>query len=340
MNLQTTLRALQQAGYPDARAIPADDESVDDSIALDKDGRCSVQLGGGYFYGWFHPLPEDHPDFCGYMGAERSNPIAAAKDAIALRDKHAAEYLPACTVTFTGEEAYPARSLGTTWNGFDNVLVTPETLAEMVAAERAECGADSETAAEMEALPVNAGGMVDLSNGYATQIVEPETPKYMAEFPDFDFEVPTLITGNPNWEDISWGADTNPSFECDVFVLQIDYTDRMKREFPLGPQFSMVCEGEVMLATDSWEDIRAFIEDGKRHFDEVPAKAPIVILTAEFAAYVEREGLPKEGDATDLLMGATLKPEQALWLQNFVTVWEEEAASDPDFYAKQPVVEA
>lgn len=157
-------------------------------------------------------------------------------------------------------------------------------------------------------------------------------------FPNFDFEVPALVSQSEGWEDISWGNDACPSFECDVFILFVDYADRMKREFPLSKQFSMHCEGEVMLETDSWEDIRAFIEDGKRHFDPVADQPPVSILSAEFAAYVERQGLPKEGDATDLLLSATLTREQALWLQNFVTVWEDEAASDPDFYAKQPIV--
>lgn len=89
---------------------------------------------------------------------------------------------------------------------------------------------------------------------------------YREEFPDFDFTVPACVTTDWGFEDVSWGGDTNPSFECDVFMLQVDYTDRAKREFPEWKQFTITCEGESMLETDSWEDVRAFVEDGKRHF--------------------------------------------------------------------------
>lgn len=103
---------------------------------------------------------------------------------------------------------------------------------------------------------------------------------YRTEFPDFDFEVPAMIAANPDaWEDTSWQNDSCPSFTCDVFVLWIDYTDPAKREFPLAPQFSMHCEGESMLETDSWEDVRAFIEDGKRDFPEYQPPEPLTLET-------------------------------------------------------------
>lgn len=89
---------------------------------------------------------------------------------------------------------------------------------------------------------------------------------YRQEFPDFDFEVPAIVTTEWGFEDVSWHNDTCPSFECDVFVLWIDYTDAEKREVGDVKQFMMTCEGETYLHTDNWEDVRAFVEDGKRDF--------------------------------------------------------------------------
>lgn len=93
---------------------------------------------------------------------------------------------------------------------------------------------------------------------------------YRDEFPDFDFDVPDVVTGDWNFEDTSWRQDVCPSFVCDVFLLWIDYADPQKRERPEAPQFVMVCEGETMLETNSWEDIRAFVEDGRRDFPAHP----------------------------------------------------------------------
>lgn len=90
---------------------------------------------------------------------------------------------------------------------------------------------------------------------------------YREEFPDFDYEIPALVADAPDaWEDTSWHNDVCPSFTCDVFVLWCDYADPAKREFPASPRYHMQCEGETMLLTNEWEDVRAFIEDGKRHF--------------------------------------------------------------------------
>lgn len=91
---------------------------------------------------------------------------------------------------------------------------------------------------------------------------------YRTELPDFDFEVPALISESNGWEDISWDVEGAARFQCDVFELFIEYSDRTRREFPDGPQFAIHCEGETYLETDEWEDVRAFIEDGKRHFPE------------------------------------------------------------------------
>lgn len=91
---------------------------------------------------------------------------------------------------------------------------------------------------------------------------------YRDEFPDFDFDIPDVVTGEWDFEDVSWRHDACPSFVCDVFVLWIDFSDRQRRERPDEPQFVMVCEGETMLSTSAWEDVRAFVEDGKRHFPQ------------------------------------------------------------------------
>ncbi|KZZ24208.1 hypothetical protein A3753_17710 [Sulfitobacter sp. HI0082] len=68
---------------------------------------------------------------------------------------------------------------------------------------------------------------------------EPHQPgdalTYREEFPDFDFDVPSVVTGAWDFEDTSWRQDVCPSFVCDVFRLWIDFTDPQKRERPSGP---------------------------------------------------------------------------------------------------------
>ena len=165
-------------------------------------------------------------------------------------------------------------------------------------------------------------------------------PQLRDAFPRFDFEVPAVVTGAWGFGDTSWRNDACPSFDCDVFVLWIDYSDPLLRELPGGPQFVMHDEGVTVLQTDSWDDVRAFVEDGKRHFPEWSPRPAIIYLTDAFKRFVEREGLPAEGDSEDLLISATLTPGQAEWLREFSAVWGDAEAEDPDFYAKQPVVEA
>src|SRR3990167_10019665 len=89
---------------------------------------------------------------------------------------------------------------------------------------------------------------------------------YRDEFPSFDFDVPDVVTCAWDFEDVSWRNDACPSFVCDVFVLWIDFADPQRRERPEAPQFVIVCEGETLLATDQWADVRAFVEDGRRGF--------------------------------------------------------------------------
>ena len=68
--------------------------------------------------------------------------------------------------TFDDARAFDGLTDGTEWNGFLNVLVTPETHAAVIAYLLA-CEHDAEVMAEMAALPVR-DGLVSYANGYAT----------------------------------------------------------------------------------------------------------------------------------------------------------------------------
>lgn len=91
-------------------------------------------------------------------------------------------------------------------------------------------------------------------------------PNYRRAFPDFDYEIPALVADAEGWEDTSWHNDACPSFTCDVFVLWCDYADPTRREVQGGKRFTMLDEGRAVLETDAWDDVRAFIEDGRRDF--------------------------------------------------------------------------
>lgn len=65
--------------------------------------------------------------------------------------------------------------------------------------------------------------------------------------------------------------------------------------------------------------------------------SPIDVLVAEYADWIEGEGLP-EGDAMELLMGAELTADQRQWLSAFVVRWDAAEAADPRFYDRQTVV--
>ena len=164
--------------------------------------------------------------------------------------------------------------------------------------------------------------------------------RYMAEFPDFDWEVPACVTTDWGFEDVSWHNDSCPSFQCDVFMLYVDFTDPLKREFVDLAKFVMTDEEHVVLETDNWEDVRTFVEDGKRDFHAYVAAAPINTLTAAFAAFVEKHSLPRDCDANDLLVFTppSMTPDQHAWVTAFAERWEQEALDDPAFYDKQHVV--
>lgn len=92
---------------------------------------------------------------------------------------------------------------------------------------------------------------------------QPPLPSYRDEFPDFDFIIPDVVTTSWRFVDASDEAE-RPTFICDVFTLVIDYADPDRRLPPENAQFVMRDEGRLVLSTNSWEDVRAFVEDGVR----------------------------------------------------------------------------
>lgn len=98
---------------------------------------------------------------------------------------------------------------------------------------------------------------------------------YATEFPAWADDAECAhMAAREGWEDSSWHNDTCPSFTCDVFVLFIDHADRASREFPEAPRFSLTDEGRTVLETDSWADVLAFMDDGKRDFPEYEYDVP------------------------------------------------------------------
>src|SRR5215469_1610944 len=89
---------------------------------------------------------------------------------------------------------------------------------------------------------------------------------WKTEFPDFDHEPPLEWLASHSFTDVSWCNEPCPSWECDVFVIWIDYLDPAKREVPEATLYSLQDEGRTVLATNDWADVRAFVEDGKRDF--------------------------------------------------------------------------
>jgi hypothetical protein len=82
-----------------------------------------------------------------------------------------------CKFVFIDSPPFDGFAQGTTWNGFDNVAVTPEVLREIVAWFR-EGSADDpdmeEANQEMLDIEPMANGLISLAYGYATVIVEIE----------------------------------------------------------------------------------------------------------------------------------------------------------------------
>lgn len=83
--------------------------------------------------------------------------------------------------------------------------------------------------------------------------------RYREEFPDFDYDLPTI----EGFEDISWHNDVCPSMtnafstapigeDKGKLTLWCDYADTSKREFQGGPRFRLV---ELDSRGDALKDI-------------------------------------------------------------------------------------
>lgn len=74
-----------------------------------------------------------------------------------------------CTFTFDETPAFEGFAHGSTWNGFDNVAVTP-AVRDQIAAYFEQDG-DPDTAADIRSIEPMDNGMISLGWGYTTQIV-------------------------------------------------------------------------------------------------------------------------------------------------------------------------
>src|SRR5829696_3848959 len=75
-----------------------------------------------------------------------------------------------CKFTFDATPAFNGFALGSTWNGFDNVSVTPEVRNEIAAYFRGE--GDTETADDLLSIDPDKNGLICLGWGYVTQVIE------------------------------------------------------------------------------------------------------------------------------------------------------------------------
>lgn len=71
---------------------------------------------------------------------------------------------------FADEDCYPCFPLGSLWNGFDNVSVSPAVRDVIVARWRATEGFDPDTVEDMVAVVPGHDGRICLGWGYATGI--------------------------------------------------------------------------------------------------------------------------------------------------------------------------
>lgn len=74
--------------------------------------------------------------------------------------------MPSCKFTFDDEVVFDGFSHKSTWNGFDNVAVTKETLDKLV-----EWAGDAESADQFREITPMENGLYSLGWGFATQIV-------------------------------------------------------------------------------------------------------------------------------------------------------------------------
>jgi len=146
-----------------------------------------------------------------------------------------------CLFCFGDGEVFAGFAVGSTWNGFDNVAVTPEVRAAIVAHAR-EIDGQTPDVDDLESLPVDEDGLIDLSNGWATQVVP---SKARDEFPDYDDWALWDRLVSDGWEDASWHNDTCPSFARGDITLYADWADPEQREFPGAQRFLAVWGAET-----------------------------------------------------------------------------------------------
>jgi hypothetical protein len=80
--------------------------------------------------------------------------------------------MPACAFTFEDSPAFEGFAHGSTWNGFDNVAVTGETLEKIIAWFEAE-GCDTDTVDSFRSIePMTENNLYSLGFGFATRIVD------------------------------------------------------------------------------------------------------------------------------------------------------------------------
>jgi len=162
--------------------------------------------------------------------------------------------------TFEGSPEFDGFAQGTTWNGLDNVSITPEERERI--AKWFEDGGDTDTAELLREHPVEENGLLDLSGGYATQIMPDRSEQISQEMRDALAEI------SPDWEDSSWGNDACDSFENDALRLKLwcDYVNPEHREID-GARFT-VCrmdengqsEHPALLATEEWSEVVDFLK--------------------------------------------------------------------------------
>jgi hypothetical protein len=89
-----------------------------------------------------------------------------------MRKTRKGKKMTRCKFVFDDSPAFEGFAEGTTWNGFDNVRVTPEIAAAIdsyFATQAPQYGFDC--IAEMERC---SDGLISLGSGFATQIIEIE----------------------------------------------------------------------------------------------------------------------------------------------------------------------
>ena len=80
--------------------------------------------------------------------------------------------MPACKFTFDDSPVFEGFAHGSTWNGFDNVAVTRETLESIALWFEARDFDSDSCAAFREIEPMEENGLYSLGWGFATQIVK------------------------------------------------------------------------------------------------------------------------------------------------------------------------